>query len=317
MPRRRPYTKVITENRVRPEHVKGMGDVVFKGFSCLNNECKEYIFVRKDQMDEEFSVVCPSCGYVLRAGGESVFYDYKLTNIQTGSVIEDGKFVVSHDQYIGEAQEYKYCIICGTLKPLDFFDKHSARQSGRQGECRLCKTIYNAIKNQTRITDQHREASEKRRLYGFLAREPAKVDAKAIYDTFENKCFRCGKKLVPPEGDIDHTLPARLFWPLSTGPTLLCSSCNNLKHGKWPSEVYTDNELKRLAVKTGIRYKMLAGKAKINPDAVKWLDENIDDFLERWIAYPDEIKRIRALVMEMTGMDIFSSAKSVPEYLRT
>lgn len=317
MARRKPYTKVVKENQVRPEHVKGMGDVVFKGFGCLNSECKEFIFVRKDQLDEDFSIVCPSCGYILRAGGESVFYDYKLVNINTNSIVEEGKFVILHDDYIKEAQEYKYCIICGTLKPLDSFDRHSARQSERQGECRLCKTIYNNIKNQTRIIDQHREASEKRRLYGFLAKEPAKIDAKAIYDKFGCKCFRCGIALpYPIEGDIDHTLPAKLFWPVSTGATLLCSNCNNLKHGKWPSEVYTDNELKKLAVYTGIKYEVLSGKPIINPDAVQWLIENIDYFIERWIEYPDEIKRIRKLVLEMTGEDIFSHAKIVPEYLK-
>jgi 5-methylcytosine-specific restriction endonuclease McrA len=317
MTRRRPYTKVVKENQIRPEHVKGMGDVVFKGFSCLNSDCQEFIFARKDQIEEGFSIVCPSCGYVLLAGGESVFYDYKLVNIQSGKVIEDGRFVVSHDEYVAEAQEYKYCIICGTLKPLDFFDRHSARKSGRQGECRLCKTIYNSIKNQTRIIDQHREASEKRRLYGFLSKEPSKIDAKAIYDRFGQKCFRCSRKLhYPTEGNIDHTLPAKLFWPISTGPTLLCSNCNNIKHGKWPSEVYTERELKKLAVYTGIKYKILSGKPLMNPDAVKWLVRNVDHFIERWIRYPDEIMRIRRLVLEMTGKDIFAYAKIVPKYLK-
>jgi len=317
MARRKPYINVIKENQIRPDHVKGMGDVVFKGFGCLNNECKEYVFIRKDQIKEDFSIVCPACGYILQSGGESVFYDYKLTDIRDGSIIEDGKFIVAHDEYIREAQEYKYCIICATLKPLEFFDRHSARTSGRQGECRLCKTIYNNIKNQTRITDQFREASEKRRLYGFLSGEPTKLDVKAIYKTFESKCFRCGTTLTPPDGNIDHTLPARLLWPLSIGPTLLCSSCNNLKHGKWPSEIYAGNELKRLAVKTGIKYETLTGKAMLNPNAVKWLVENIDYFIEKWIGYPDEIKRIRAVVMTMTGVDIFSGAKSVPQYLKT
>lgn len=317
MARRKPYTKVIKRNQLRPEHVKGMGDVVFKGFNCLNSECREFIFVRKDQIDEEFNIVCPTCGFVLHSQGESVFYDYQLVNIQDDSVIEEGQFTILHDDYIHEAQEYKYCIICGTLKPLEFFDKHSARQSGRQGECRLCKTLYNSIKNQTRIIDQHREASEKRRLYGFLAREPAKIDAKAIYDKFEHRCFRCGRQLAyPEEGNIDHTLPAKLFWPISTGPTLLCSDCNNVKHGKWPSEVYSPSKLKRLAVYTGIQYEVLAGKPFINPEAVQWLLQNVDTFIERWIRYPDEIKRVRNLVLEMTGKDVFENAKIVPEFLK-
>jgi hypothetical protein len=167
------------------------------------------------------------------------------------------------------------------------------------------------------MIDQHLEASEKRRLYGFLAKEPSKIDAKAIYDRFGQKCFRCGRKLhYPTEGNIDHTLPAKLFWPISTGPTLLCSNCNNIKHGKWPSEVYTERELKKLAVYTGVKYKILSGKPIMNPDAVRWLVRNVDHFIERWIRYPDEIMRIRRLVLEMTGKDIFAHAKIVPEYLK-
>lgn len=316
MARRKPYTKVVKTNQLRAEHVQGMGDVVFKGFNCLNSACKEYIFVRKDQIDEEFSIVCPHCGFVLHSRGETTFYDYELVNTQDGSVIEDGKFTILHDDYVDEAPEFKYCIICGTLKPLEFFDQHSARQSGRQGECRLCKTIYNSIKNQSRITDQHREASERRRLYGFLAREPSKLDAKVIYDRFGHKCFRCGKSLTyPQDGNIDHTLPAKLLWPVSTGATLLCSDCNNLKHGKWPSEVYSKNQLKKLAVRTGIPCEILSGKPFLNPDAVQWLIDNIDTFIERWITYPGEIKRVRSLVLEMGGKDIFQNATTVPAFL--
>ncbi|GAI83126.1 unnamed protein product [marine sediment metagenome] len=89
-----------------------------------------------------------------------------------------------------------------------------------------------------------------------------------------------------------------------------------MKHGKWPSEVYTESQLKKLAVYTGIRYEVLASKPFINPEAVRWLVENIDTFIERWIRYPGEIKRVRELVLEMTGEDIFKNAKIVPGFLR-
>ena len=46
MVRRKPYTKVDKTNQIRAEHVRGMGDTVFKGFQCLNSECQEFIFVR-------------------------------------------------------------------------------------------------------------------------------------------------------------------------------------------------------------------------------------------------------------------------------
>ena len=64
-------------------------------------------------------------------------------------------FVVSHDEYIENAPLYKYCLICNTLKPIECFHKHAVLKSGRQGECIMCKTNYNAIKNGTRTSDQH------------------------------------------------------------------------------------------------------------------------------------------------------------------
>ena len=91
----------------------------------------------------------------MRSGDETKFYDYTLVDLRDGSVVEQGQFAILHDDYIAEAQEYKYCIICNAIRPLQFFHRHGSRKSGRQGECRLCKAIYNAIKNQTRLTDQH------------------------------------------------------------------------------------------------------------------------------------------------------------------
>ena len=238
MPRRTPYTRVEKSNEDRAEHVKGMGDVVFKGFQCLNSECEEFIFVRKDSISEIFEITCPSCGFLFRSGDETQFYSYELLDIRNDppSVIEDGNFTILHDDYIAEAKEYKYCIICNTIKPLDLFDRHSARQSGRQGECRLCKAVYNSIKNQSRITDQHREAAQKRRMYLDLS-GGTKIDSEVIYQKFGYKCFKCGKDLRAVESQnehpLDHTLPAVFLWPLTTAnATLLCRDCNGEKSGK-------------------------------------------------------------------------------------
>ena len=164
MARRSPYSKVNKTNQIRADHVKGMGDVVFKGFQCLNPDCTEFIFVREDEIGEDFSITCPACGYVHESGGETKFYDYSMdVNDENGVPVSvaTGSFTIYHDDYIDEAMRYKYCIVCNTIKPLDFFDHHSSRTSGRQGECRLCKKAYNEIKNGTRLSDQHREAAQK------------------------------------------------------------------------------------------------------------------------------------------------------------
>ena len=47
MARRAPYTKVEKEGQERPSYVRDMGDVVFRGFQCLNGVCQEYVVVRE------------------------------------------------------------------------------------------------------------------------------------------------------------------------------------------------------------------------------------------------------------------------------
>ena len=221
MARRAPYTKVEKDGQQRPPHVRGMGDVVFKGFQCLNGDCQEFIPVREDEIAVDFEIVCPACGFFHEAGGETKFFDYRLVHRQEGRVIEEGEFVILHDDYIGDAQRLKYCLLCYARKPLDHFDIHNSRHSGRQGECRLCKTIYNGIKNQSRVTDQHREAAERRRFYKRLAGETGRIDSEFIFEKFDGLCFRCGCELHytaigQKNFNLDHTLPARLLWPLST-----------------------------------------------------------------------------------------------------
>lgn len=322
MVRRKPYTKVEKEGQHRPEHVDGMGDVVFKGFQCLKSDCHEFIFVRKDEIIEDFIIKCPKCNYKFKADGSIKFFDYKLINKNEDSIIEEDEFIIPHLDYINEAQEYKYCILCYTLKPINYFDKHTPRKSGKQGECRLCKAVYNGIKNQSRISDQHREASQRRRLYKIISGESSKIDSKKVFEKFGNKCFNCGKSLdYQDKGSrdygLDHTCPARYLWPInSDNATLLCSSCNNGKHDHWPSTFYSTQKLKTLARLTGFEYKLLAGPPQLNSDSVESILKDVDAFIEEWIHYPNDIKKVRKLIKEEQSIDIFDHASTVPNYLR-
>ena len=177
MARRKPYTKVEKKGRQRPPHVEGMGDVLFRGFQCLSSACQEFIVVREDEVGADFEIVCPACAFIHQAGGETKFFDYRLVRRADGEVIEEGEFAILHDNYVSQAQRLKYCLLCYTRKPLGHFGRHRARQSGRQGECKLCKTIHNNIKNQSRITEQHRKAAARRRLHRLLAQEAGKITA--------------------------------------------------------------------------------------------------------------------------------------------
>jgi hypothetical protein len=212
-----------------------MGDVVFKGFQCLNSECQEFIFTRKDKIGDDFEITCPSCETVIRSGEETQFYEYEMVDRRDNSVTEEGEFTILHDDYIAEAQEYKYCIICNTIKPFHLFDRHRARKSGRQGECRLCKAVYNAIKNKTRLTDQHREAAQKRRMYLDLS-GGTKINSEVVHKRSGYRCFKCKKDLRKADAEerpLDHTLPAVFLWPLTTGCSLITLVAWGITP-KWP-----------------------------------------------------------------------------------
>ncbi len=324
MARRKAYSKVTKSNQIRADHVKGMGDVVFKGFQCLNPECKEYIFVREDEITEDFSIICPACQYVHEAGGETKFYDYSMDVEDENGVMQTeftGEFTIYHEDYINEAKRYKYCIICNALKPIELFDNHRSRKSGHQGECSLCKKAYNDIKNGTRLTDQHRESSQNRRLLLDVAGSP-KIHSKEIEKRYHNKCFCCGKDLSnvtdPKEKPLDHTLPVYYLWPLSTeNATLLCRSCNGSKTGKWPSqfELYTDKHLKSLSVLTGFDYELLAGEPQYNPDALIELHkpEKVDALLAKYAAYMDVLIKLRNRILRDTGFDFFSVSETISD----
>ena len=321
MARRTPYTSLRKQGQERPSHVVGMGDVVFRGFQCLNGDCQEFITVREDELEPRFKITCPSCDFVHETGELTRFFYYQLVHRQDGNVIEEGEFLILHDDYINESQRLKYCLICYTRKPLDLFGRHRRRKSGRQGECKLCKTVYNSIKNQSRLTDQHREASQRRRLYQLLAGETQRIDSKEVFDKFQGVCFNCNRELHyttsgQQDFNLDHTLPARLLWPITTdNATLLCSSCNNEKHDQWPLEFYGIHKLRALSRLTGYSYAILSGQPMINESAVEEIINNIDIFIENWIQYPEEIKRIRRIIMEYVSTDIYDGAAHIPPHL--
>ena len=73
--------------------------------------------------------------------------------------------------------------------------------------------------------------------------------------------------------------------------TLLCREHNTEKSDKWPSAYYSDNELKNLAVLTGVQYEILAGQPRYNPVAIERLkiSEQVDQLLTKYAAYMSEI----------------------------
>jgi hypothetical protein len=298
MPRRK--TKHITG-------IKGSGVVdyaeVWRVFECYRPGCSQLMKISEDWMEEQktkgnrIQISCPICGF-----------------INDESVIE-------------RTPRWKYCRVCEWLQPLENFHKHKAIsrsfRSGRQLECKYCKNLkINPTLNPLRTSDQFKESAERRRLYGILAGESGKINSSEIFKKFEGKCFKCGKELKyvtkgQRDWTLDHTLPAKYLWPIATeNATLLCNDCNNLKHEKWPSEFYGDEDLKKLSVLTSIQFELLKGPAQLNPKAVEEILANIDKFIQDWIHHPEEIRRIRDLILEMRKIDIYEKAKHVPDFLK-
>ncbi len=279
-------------------YIKGTGQVdykiVWRVFECAKPGCDQLLKASENAADlSKVTVRCPKCSF--RNSGS----------------------------YIALAPRWKYCRVCECLKPLESFDRHkpntSSFRSGRQLECKSCKRSINRLLNPLRTREQHREASERRRLYGLLAGE-AKINERAVLKRFGGKCFNCGKKLdrsrrSPKRYHLDHTLPARYLWPLIKGPTVLCSDCNNAKHDKWPSEFYSPKQLRQLAVLSGIPYDLLEAAPQLNPRAVETLLGNVDAFLARWVRYPAEIKKLRRLLIQTGHPDMYGRATFVPSFL--
>lgn len=320
MARRKIYSNLNKVGQYRPKHVDGQ--TLYKVFQCLNPDCTEIITVKKDDIDEDYSIVCPKCGYEHYSGGEQHLFDFSMdVNDDNGEAVsvQEGEFVVSHDEYIENAALYKYCLICNTLKPIECFHKHTVLKSGRQGECMMCKTNYNAIKNGTRTSDQHFESSQKRRLLIEVA-GAARVSRKAIERKYGLKCFNCGKDLsnvtANKEKPIDHTLPVYYLWPATTDSgTLLCHDCNGNKTGKWPSEFYSDAKLHQLAVHTGFDYHLLAGEPQYNPEALRKLQTpaDVDALLVKNSGHMDEVCKLRNRILADTGIDFFQYATALSE----
>lgn len=120
-------------------------------------------------------------------------------------------------------------------------------------ECRSCKAVINTNLNPKRTKEQLHESAVKRRIADLLlVGENEKLNFEELFKRFDGKCFKTGKILSIKNRKswaIDHILPSRWLYPLTTtNATLLSKEANDNKRDKWPSEFYTNDELKKLAI---------------------------------------------------------------------
>jgi hypothetical protein len=315
MARRAPYTEVQKVGQIRPDRVINQGDVLYRRFECLSPNCNHVLVVQESDCGSGFSIKCPECGFLHFSGGTLELFNYTLIEKKSGKPLKDGPFSASHDVYLDSAEGVKYCLNCYTMQPLTNFHHHRTRvNTGRQGECQMCKRVYNDLKNDSRLSEQHREAQETRRLLTALSGESNIGNISELLERFEYACFNCGRALdTQPGGEggyyLDHTLPVSWLWPLDHGPTVLCRGCNGEKRDRWPSEFYEeDDELRVLSTRTGIPYELLSSRPFFNPDALARLRSDPNPVIERWVKHPGKLKVLKARVEGETGEDIFANA---------
>ncbi|HCG6900533.1 TPA: hypothetical protein NJ315_004095 [Vibrio parahaemolyticus] len=320
MARRESYTKVEKYNRITGLGNR-KGDKQYKAINCPRPSCDNFVYFPAETIKDGFVIECTRCGYSIEDGKHTHIYDYDLINTKEHELIESGDFLISHRDLVERARLYKYCVICQALKPNEDFDNHGSRRTGRQGECNHCKQVYNSIKNQTRIPEQHREASRNREFFKVLADEDStKLNKKSLLERYDNECIGCGTKFFDNKNNQlveihwDHLLPSKYLWPLvDWNTTPLCKNCNLEKSAKWPDQFYkTDSQLRKIAAISGVSFDKLKSPEPIYYQAAVNKLKNPDEIFNLLNAfghrYQQEIKRMDKRILSDLGFSFLRIA---------
>lgn len=258
-------------------------------FTCLRCSHRNYLHIGKKLLNpsgayEEALWKCQNCGFIHSGSSDLP---------TTDSVGKDlpfkawGKDVTSHasitarrfwKSFFAIATEYqssywKQCNTCGKILPASAFSGHKGwGPLEKQMECRSCKSVINAKLNPKRTKEQLHESSVKRRIADLLLEgENERLNFKELFERFGSRCFKTRKVLdINDRGSwaIDHLLPSRFLYPLrKENAVLLSREANGNKRDRWPSQFYTNNELKRLAIIMGANLALISNKKPIvNPN---------------------------------------------------
>lgn len=169
---------------------------------------------------------------------------------------------------------WKQCNTCGRKLPASAFSKHKGwGPLEKQMECRSCKAVINTTLNPKRTKEQLHESALRRRVADLLLMEETeRLNFNELFERFDGKCFKSGKVLDINDRKswaIDHILPSRWLYPLtSRNAALLSKEANNNKRDKWPSEFYSNDELKKLAIITGANLELISRKTPVVNDQI-------------------------------------------------
>lgn len=169
---------------------------------------------------------------------------------------------------------------------------------GHQLECRACKKFQvNVPLNPKRNSQQFREDSLRRRSLENLVnhlldkniihiefrKRTGKEFSEYIWEKFNKRCFKCNKKLLIDEMQLDHTMPIAYLYRLDESATCLCSEHNARKRDLFPVDFYSKEELYKLSKITGLDIDFLKTK-QANPQIIELLLQNITWFFDEFLS---------------------------------
>ncbi len=265
-----------TANQTGIERIEGISaHEAWVGFVCIKCSEQNHIKVGLQLITPGTALdnakwKCTKCNFVHSSKSKLPFKNWPLAATLKGSLPTE-RFWMGFFRIATEypSSYWKQCNACGRILPFAAFSKHSNwGPLELQMECRACKGAINAILNPLRTSQQLHESAVRRRVADvFLQGTNQVIDLNQLFIRFNSKCFKCRKALDPknrPTWEIDHIIPSRFLYALKVeNAALLCSGCNNSKHGRWPSDFYTNNELIQLSKLTGSDLSLLASAKPI------------------------------------------------------
>lgn len=205
---------------------------------------------------------------------------------------------------------WKQCNTCGKILPASAFSGHKNwGPLEKQMECRSCKSVINTKLNPKRTKEQLHESSVKRRTADLLLKgENERIDFRELFQRFGGRCFKTGVSLDMRNRQvwrIDHILPSRYLYPLrKNNAALLSREANENKRDRWPSQFYTNDELKKLARLVGADLTIIARRRPmVNSDI------DVDECVTRMLHVrraTDLSKRVEGLKKLLTDNNLIS-----------
>jgi hypothetical protein len=312
-------TRRLTKNRTGIGRLEGVPyNDAWVGYICLkcntlNNELVGKDLLKPDIAYETSKWKCKKCGFIHSRESNLPFKSGNWPNAaKKATSVKAQRFWEAFFRISTEHSEsyWKQCNTCGRILPFLSFSKHSGfGPLERQMECRCCKGAINAVLNPKRTKQQLYEASIRRRVAElFVEDSNEKVDIKKLFDRFNHRCFKTNKPLdINEKGtwEIDHILPSKWLYPLSTAnAALLSRNANQNKRDCWPSQFYTNTELIELAKITGADLGLLTSR---KPIINKHID--INNGVNKYLSVrekSDLVKRIKEIKKILTDYDLIS-----------